>query len=293
MSLNIITIGSAFYGNMTDTNLYQCSIDNNLYKEFKNINCYHFDEKFKYNGIPKYMDKKYTIINKKIFNTDLDPNEVDIYYLHTDNIKHFFYCCNINNRKYLLDIIKEEIEKENYIIIKLFTGQIFYNEAIKFLELDNIYYDKLNIICNGCYTYLDNPENSNYIFNEKFYSIYFYEKGNNSELYNTVIMMGSNKNFCKGVQYYLSIDLENGGMIATYLSILNSSNNDMKIISYLKNIERDYVIKDYNGDNLKEYIYKKLKNIMCYLNVFINIHDNKYNYIKTTINNYKLLNNIV
>ena len=106
-------------------------------------------------------------------------------------------------------------------------------------------------------------------------------------------MMGSNKNFCKGVQYYLSIDLENGGMIATYLSILNSSNNDMKIISYLKNIERDYVIKDYNGDNLKEYIYKKLKNIMCYLNVFINIHDNKYNYLKTTINNYKLLNNIV
>ena len=30
MSLNIITIGSAFYGNMEDKNLYQCSIDSKL-----------------------------------------------------------------------------------------------------------------------------------------------------------------------------------------------------------------------------------------------------------------------
>lgn len=293
MSLNIITIGSAFYGNMSDTNLYQCIIDNNLINEFKTINCYHFDEKFKIHGIPKYMDKKYNIEIKKIFNIDLDVNEVDIYYLHSNNIKHYFYCCNINNRKYLLDLLNREKEKNNYIIIKLFTGQIFYNEAIKFLELESFNYEKLNIICNGCYTYLDNFENSIYVFNNIFYSIYFYEYYTMKESYELSNIMCYNKNFCKGVEYYLTTDLENGGMIATYLSILNSNNSDNKIILYLKNIERDYIIKDYNGNNIKKYIYKKLQKIMGYLSVFINIYNNKFDYLRTTINKYKLLYDIV
>ena len=46
MCLNIITIGSAFYGNMDDRNLYQCMVDSKLKDKFYYINCFHFDKKF-------------------------------------------------------------------------------------------------------------------------------------------------------------------------------------------------------------------------------------------------------
>lgn len=294
MSLNIITIGSAFYGNMDDRNLYQCMVDSKLKDKFDCINCFHFDEKFKSKGIPKYIDNKHNF-KQKIIEPSLCPNEIDIYNVYNDNIVHTFYSCNIyNNNIYLMNIIQNMINNNEYIIISLFTGQIFLYEAINFLGFDEkiLEYNKLNILCNGCYSELNNPENYNFISNNRFFSIYFYEYYNNKNLNLLVKNMGNNDKFKKGVQYYVMNDLSNGGIISTYLSIINSSNDDNKNIEYLKNVNRDYVIKDYNGNNLKSYIYKKLIKTIRQLNYFIDLNDSNFLHIKKSIDNYISVYNV-
>lgn len=288
MSLNIITIGSAFYGNMEDKNLYQCMVDCKLKSKFNNIKCFHFDEKFKSKGIPKYLNKEFNF-KKELFDTNLNANKVQQYYLYDNNIIHIFYGCNIySNNIYLMNMIQNMINNNEYIIISLFTGQIFLYEAINFLGFDKklLHYNKLNILCNGCYSKLNNPENINFINNNRFYSIYFYEYYDDKNFNLLVKDMSNNKKFKQGVKYYIMNDLNNGGYISTYLSVINSSNDDKKIIKYLKDIDRDYIIKNYNENNLKNYIYKKLIKTIRHLNYFIDLNDNDFLYIKKSINNY-------
>lgn len=294
MSLNIITIGSAFYGNMEDKNLYQCSIDSKLKSKFNNIKCFHFDEKFKSKGIPKYLNKEFNF-KKELFNTNLNANKVQQYYLYDNNIIHIFYGCNIySNNIYLMNMIQNMINNNEYIIISLFTGQIFLHEAIDFLGFDKkiLNYNKLNILCNGCYSELNNPKNYNFINNNRFYSIYFYEYYDDKDINLLVKDMSNNNKFKQGVKYYIMNDLSNGGYISTYLSVINSSNNDKQIINYLKDIGRDYIIKDYNESNLKNYIYKKLIKTIRHLNYFIDLNDNDFLYIKKSINNYVNVYNV-
>ena len=294
MSLNIITIGSAFYGNMDDRNLYQCMVDSKLKNDFYYINCFHFDEKFNSKGIPKYINKKYHY-KKAIFDSNLNANEIDVYNVYNDNIIHTFYGCNIySNNIYLMNIIQNMINNNEYIIISLFTGQIFLYEAIKFLGFDKkiLEYTKLNILCNGCYSKLNNPENYNFISNNRFFSIYFYEYYNDKDFDLLVKNMGNNNKFKQGVQYYVMNDLNNGGIISTYLSIINSSNDDNKNIEYLKNVNRDYVIKNYNGNNLKSYIYIKLIKTVRQLNYFIDLNDSNFLHIKKSIDNYISVYNV-
>ena len=288
MSLNIITIGSAFYGNMEDKNLYQCSVDSKLKSKFNNIKCFHFDEKFKSKGIPKYLNKEFNF-KKELFDTNLNANKVQQYYLYDNNIIHIFYGCNIySNNIYLMNMIQNMINNNKYIIISLFTGQIFLYEAINFLGFDKklLNYNKLNILCNGCYSKLNNPENINFINNNRFYSIYFYEYYDDKNFNLLVKDMSNNKKFKQGLKYYIMNDLNNGGFISTYLSVINSSNDDKQIIKYLKDIDRDYIIKNYNENNLKNYIYKKLIKLIRHLNYFIDLNDNDFLYIKKSINNY-------
>ena len=288
MSLNIITIGSAFYGNMEDKNLYQCMVDCKLKSKFNNIKCFHFDEKFKSKGIPKYLNKEFNF-KKELFDTNLNANKVQQYYLYDNNIIHIFYGCNIySNNIYLMNMIQNMINNNEYIIISLFTGQIFLYEAINFLGFDKklLNYNKLNILCNGCYSKLNNPENINFINNNRFYSIYFYEYYDDKNFNLLVKDMSNNKKFKQGVKYYIMNDLNNGGYISTYLSVINSSNDDKQIIKYLKDIDRDYIIKNYNENNLKNYIYKKLIKTIRHLNYFIDLNDNDFLYIKKSINNY-------
>ena len=288
MSLNIITIGSAFYGNMEDKNLYQCSVDSKLKSKFNNIKCFHFDEKFKSKGIPKYLNKEFNF-KKELFDTNLNANKVQQYYLYDNNIIHIFYGCNIySNNIYLMNMIQNMINNNEYIIISLFTGQIFLYEAINFLGFDKklLNYNKLNILCNGCYSKLNNPENINFINNNIFYFIYFYEYYDDKNFNLLVKDMSNNKKFKQGLKYYIMNDLNNGGFISTYLSVINSSNDDKQIIKYLKDIDRDYIIKNYNENNLKNYIYKKLIKLIRHLNYFIDLNDNDFLYIKKSINNY-------
>ena len=294
MSLNIITIGSAFYGNMEDKNLYQCSIDSKLKSNFNNIKCFHFDEKFKSKGIPKYLNKDFNF-KKELFDTNLNANKVQQYYLYDNNIIHIFYGCNIySNNIYLMNMIQNMINNNEYIIISLFTGQIFLYEAINFLGFDKklLNYNKLNILCNGCYSKLNNPENINFINNNRFYSIYFYEYYDDKDINLLIKNIDNNNKFKQGVQYYVMNDLSNGGIISTYLSIINSSNDDNKNIEYLKNVNRDYVIKDYNGNNLKSYIYKKLIKTVRQINYFIDLNDSNFLYIKKSIDNYINIYNV-
>ena len=294
MSLNIITIGSAFYGNMEDKNLYQCSVDSKLKSNFNNIKCFHFDEKFKSKGIPKYLNKEFNF-KKELFDTNLNANKVQQYYLYDNNIIHIFYGCNIyNNNIYLMNMIQDMINNNEYIIISLFTGQIFLYETINFLGFDKkiLNYNKLNILCNGCYSELNNPENYNFISNNRFYSIYFYEYYDDKDINLLIKDMSNNNKFKQGVKYYIMNDLSNGGYISTYLSVINSSNNDKQIINYLKDIGRDYIIKDYNESNLKNYIYKKLIKTIRHLNYFIDLNDNDFLYIKKSINNYVNIYNV-
>ena len=187
-----------------------------------------------------------------------------------------------------MNMIQNMINNNEYIIISLFTGQIFLHEAIDFLGFDKkiLNYNKLNILCNGCYSELNNPENYNFISNNRFYSIYFYEYYDDKDINLLVKDMSNNNKFKQGVKYYIMNDLSNGGYISTYLSVINSSNNDKQIINYLKDIGRDYIIKDYNESNLKNYIYKKLIKTIRHLNYFIDLNDNDFLYIKKSINNY-------
>ena len=107
-------IGSAFYGNMDDKNLYQCMVDSKLKDKFDNINCFHYDEKYISKGVPKYISNK-CHFKQEILEVDLYPTNVKVYNVYNDNIIHTFHCCNINkNNMYLMNMIDTMINNNEY-----------------------------------------------------------------------------------------------------------------------------------------------------------------------------------